>query len=98
MIAGIEEDEIEPIQQQAPEWQIGIDRQPIAVAEDQSRTGRIAVPSEHDHGTVAHTKLNGSARRRHLEIRCAHIRSQPAPAFGTTPATNFSFGADSPAP
>jgi hypothetical protein len=64
VIARVERDHLEIAEKQAPERDVPVDREAVAVTDDEPRAGGIAVPARADDRAVARDDIDDGKRRR----------------------------------
>src|SRR5277367_3381451 len=69
VIAEVKKNELVTFAQRAPERQIAVDREAVAVAQGKSRTVRITVLADTDYRAIYHFSVDRSERRRHLDTQ-----------------------------
>ena len=79
--AHVEHDDIEAAEKPAPEIEIAVDRKPVAVAEHEPRSARIAVPAHPQPRAVCRNDFDNRVRRRdrYRHPREIHAPGQPRP-------------------
>ena len=83
MIAEVIDHKVKIIGEEGPEGIVEVNRQPVPVTNNQSRTLRVAVASKDDNRTVFHLDIMSGKRRRYLPSDCRFFQADlPAPGIG----------------
>jgi hypothetical protein len=66
VIAEVEDDYFVTLAQRPPEWKVTVDREPVAVTEDEARRTGNTVLAYVDRRAVLHLNVEGVTRARHV--------------------------------
>src|ERR1700683_5613577 len=68
VIANVEQNQVVSIAKQIPEWKIRIDREPIAMTQDEALAGGISMPAHADNRAIDHNEIEDPIWLRQLKL------------------------------
>src|ERR1700674_3433799 len=73
MIAEVKDDDFVAIAELPPEWKVAVNREPVAMTQNESRRARDAMLPDVDNRTVVHLHVEGVTSARHMMHRRSFV-------------------------